>query len=155
MNHTDEHLETLHEIRSLMEKSSRFISLSGLSGIFAGIYALIGAMVAVNYLHISLFEPSYYEYLYEDGQISMGFVRFFLTDALAVLVAAIATGIFLTTRKAKKQGLPIWTHTSRRLLISIAVPLATGGLFCSALLVHHVICFSSTGYTYILWIGTH
>jgi hypothetical protein len=40
MNSTKEHLDTLHEIRNLMERSSRFISLSGLSGVFAGIYAL-------------------------------------------------------------------------------------------------------------------
>ncbi len=138
MNQTDEHLETLHEIRSLMEKSSRFISLSGLSGVFAGIYALIGAAVAANYLNNNMLEPSYYEYLSARGQINSNFVLFFMADALAVLFAAVATCILLTTRKAHKQGLPIWSNTSRRLLISMAIPLAAGGLFCLALLIHHV-----------------
>lgn len=137
MNYTDEHLEALHEIRSLMEKSSRFISLSGLSGVFAGIYALIGAGLAVNYVNISLFAPSYYEYLFENGQININFAVFLLADALAVLFAAITTCILLTIRKAKKQDLPIWSNTSRRLLISMAIPLVAGGLFCLALMIHH------------------
>jgi hypothetical protein len=138
MNQTNEHLETLHEIRNLMERSSRFISLSGLSGVFAGIYALIGAAVAARYLEISIIEPTYYEFLFENGKVSTRFLNFFMADAMVVLVAALTTGIFLTTRKAKKQGLPIWSNTSRRLLLSMAIPLAAGGLFCLSLLIHHV-----------------
>ncbi len=41
-----QHLQDLTEIRSMMERSSRFISLSGLSGISAGVFALIGAYLA-------------------------------------------------------------------------------------------------------------
>jgi hypothetical protein len=134
MNSTKEHLDTLHEIRNLMERSSRFISLSGLSGVFAGIYALIGAAAAYYYLNLNIFKPSYYEYLYVNGQVNTDFVLFFLVDALLVLFAALATGILLTTRKAKKQGLPIWNNTSRRLLLNMAIPLVAGGLFCVALM---------------------
>jgi hypothetical protein len=43
---TGDSLKTLSEIRDLMQKSTRFISLSGLSGISAGIFALIGAALA-------------------------------------------------------------------------------------------------------------
>ena len=50
MNSTREHLEHLSEIRDLMERSSKFLSLSGLSGIVAGIAALLGAGVAHLYL---------------------------------------------------------------------------------------------------------
>jgi predicted lysophospholipase L1 biosynthesis ABC-type transport system permease subunit len=113
MNSTKEHLDTLHEIRNLMERSSRFISLSGLSGVFAGVYALAGAAAAYYYLNLNILEPSYYEYLYKEGTVNRDFVVFFLADAIAVLCAALATGILLTTRKAKKQGLPIWNNTSR------------------------------------------
>ena len=52
MEKQNEPLETLTEIRSLMERSSRFISLSGLSGVFAGLFALIGTIVA--YLHLDM-----------------------------------------------------------------------------------------------------
>ncbi|HSU29214.1 MAG TPA: hypothetical protein VLJ68_12595, partial [Chitinophagaceae bacterium] len=43
-------LETIKDIRHMMQRSSRFISLSGLSGIAAGIFALIGAFVAMKIL---------------------------------------------------------------------------------------------------------
>ena len=51
-NETD-YLRDIGEIRSLMERSSKFISLSGWAGIFAGIYALAGVYVAINYLHFN------------------------------------------------------------------------------------------------------
>ena len=38
--------EDLQAIREIMERSSKFLSLSGLSGIFAGVCALIGAAIA-------------------------------------------------------------------------------------------------------------
>ena len=40
---TKEHLEQLSEIRDMMKESTQFLSLSGMSGVFAGILALIGA----------------------------------------------------------------------------------------------------------------
>lgn len=58
MNTTSQHLETLSEIRSIMERSTRFISLNGLAGVFAGVFALIGAIAAYYYLQLSLFEPA-------------------------------------------------------------------------------------------------
>ena len=39
----DKHIDDLVAIRAIMERSTRFLSLSGLSGIFAGVYALTGA----------------------------------------------------------------------------------------------------------------
>ena len=42
----EEQLQNLAEIRSLMERSSRFISLSGLSGVGAGVCALVGSAAA-------------------------------------------------------------------------------------------------------------
>lgn len=136
MNNRNEHLNTLHEIRDMMERSSRFISLSGLSGVFAGLYALIGAGIAFVYLKLDFYQPAYYDYLYGDKQAIKNTGLFFITTAMAVLLAAIATGIYLTTRKAKKQGLPIWTATSKRLVTSMAIPLIAGGLFCLALIYH-------------------
>src|SRR4030095_704001 len=44
MNEKNQQIEsTLHDIKSIMERSSRFISLSGWSGVAAGICALAGA----------------------------------------------------------------------------------------------------------------
>jgi hypothetical protein len=50
MENSREPLQQLTEIRDLMERSSRFISLSGLSGISAGIIALAGSAIAFFYL---------------------------------------------------------------------------------------------------------
>ena len=114
--------QTLSEIRHLMERSSRFISLSGFSGIFAGIYALAGALAAYYYLHT------------QEASDPANTFLFLAVDALAVLVLTIATGIFLTTRKAKKDGNSLLDAAARKLLINLAIPLVTGGIFCLALI---------------------
>ena len=138
MKNPENHLQTLSEIRSLMERSSRFISLSGLSGVFAGVFALIGASAAYFYLGIGLFseEPYYVGALERDGSLNWYFIRFFLIDAVSVLVLSLFFGIYFTTRKAKKQGLKIWDSTSIRLTYNLFIPLATGGIFCLMLLYH-------------------
>jgi len=43
--------QNLESIRQLMERSVKFVSLSGLSGILAGIYALIGAVLAYREIY--------------------------------------------------------------------------------------------------------
>jgi hypothetical protein len=134
----EHHLETLREIRSLMEKSSRFISLSGLSGVIAGMLALAGAAMAYIYLGISPLDHQALYYVDVDSwqKWGMGYKAFFLLDAAIVLVLAIGAGILLTTRKAKKKGQKIWDALTRRLLFNLAIPLITGGIFCLALLYH-------------------
>lgn len=116
--------ETLSEIKHLMERSSRFISLSGLSGILAGIYALMGALAAYWYR---------LGYMHED---SREMLRFLLIDAILVLILAVGTGILLTTRKAKKDGNSIFDSTAKKLIINLSIPLLTGGIFCIALIYH-------------------
>ena len=144
MNTKEKHLEDLKEIRSMMERSSRFISLSGLSGIFAGIYALLGAAAAWWYIR----ENGLYRYYFrsttlplEKAEKQLDFFLFFMVVAAIVLFAALATGIYLTTRQAKKKGQSIWDNTSKRMLINLAIPLVTGGLFCLTLMFHGVIGF--------------
>ena len=132
------HLEALQDIRSMMERSSRFISLSGLSGVAAGICALIGAAATYVYLGIQPFNnrETYYELARSTEKWGMGYMQFFILDALLVLVAAISFGIFFTTRKARRNNQKIWDSTSRRLLFNLAVPLAAGGIFCLGLIKH-------------------
>src|SRR4051812_40738256 len=124
-------LQTLAEIRQLMERSSRFISLSGLSGVFAGIYALAGAGVAYWYLKRNE------SFSFTGSSITnakQGELSFLLLDAMTVLILAIGTGILLTTRKARKDGNSIFDNTAKKLIINLCIPLFTGGLFCLALL---------------------
>jgi hypothetical protein len=137
MNQEQEHLETISEIRSLMERSSRFISLSGLSGVFAGIFALIGAAAAYIYFNLSLSTPRYYDYAITDqGESNTNFYAFFFINAICVLTASIAVGSFLTIRKAKQANQSIWDNTAKRLLINLLIPLIAGGAFCLILVYH-------------------
>ncbi len=115
-----DYLKDISEIKNIMNKSSRFISLSGLSGILAGVYALIGAAVAYW-----LVANSGRDYLMLDGQI----FRWVLLDLFLVAFFSIVTAIILTTQKAKKQGAKIWDSTSRRLVFNFLIPLVVGGLY--------------------------
>ncbi|RYE30449.1 MAG: hypothetical protein EOP42_12190 [Sphingobacteriaceae bacterium] len=114
-------LAEISSIKNIMERSTRFISLSGFSGVMAGIYALIGAGLAYYLIYADPFGA-----YPEDEQSLIG--KLFLI-ASAVLVLSIATGIWLTFRKAAKKGQRIWSQSSKSLLISGALPLLTGGCF--------------------------
>jgi len=115
-----DYLKDISEIKNMMNKSSRFISLSGLSGILAGIYALIGAAIA--YYLVTTYS---YGVLILDGQIfTLCLLTLFMVAFLSVV-----TGIFLTTRKAKKHGAKIWDATSRRLVFNFLIPLIAGGAY--------------------------
>jgi len=143
MKSRDQHLETLSEIRNMMERSSRFISLSGLSGIAAGIAALIGAAMVYIYLDITPFDSQrlYYVQALTTGKWGIDYITFFFLDAALVLFVALAAGVFFTTRKAKKTGHKIWDKSSKRLLINMAIPLVTGGIFCLSMLKHGMFGF--------------
>ncbi len=128
----EKHQQDLAQIRNMMEKSSRFISLSGISGIGAGIIALAGAVVA--YYLFSTNGISYF-----DGKrniYSQELVNQFIVLEMVILVLALATGIYFTIRKSKRNNLAVWNKTTKNLMKALFVPLATGGIFCLVLLCH-------------------
>ena len=129
-------LETLTEIRQLMERSSRFISLSGLSGVFAGLYAIVGAYAAYRYLDLS--GAGYFSgsTILENASARSNALLFLATDAAVILTLAVGTGIFLTTRKARRDGNSIFDAAAKKLIINLCIPLVTGGIFCVALNYH-------------------
>ncbi len=129
--------EDLSHIRTMMERSSRFISLSGLSGVFAGLVALLGAV----YVYF-VFEREGIDYF--DGEknvFSEGLVRELVLIGCVILVLAILAGYIFTAKKSKEKNLKIWDQTTKRLLFNFAVPLVTGGLFCLGLLYHGMFVF--------------
>lgn len=125
----EKYLSDISEIKNLMNRSSRFISLSGLSGILAGVYALIGAFIANQLL---LNHKTYYITLE-----SRTFQLIVLT-AVLVLVLSVITATILTVCKAKKEGEKVWNATSKRMIINFLIPLATGGIFAIILLRNEV-----------------
>lgn len=135
MRNHNEHLETLTEIRSMMERSSRFISLSGLSGVAAGIIALLGAAMVYVYLGLRPFSNYriFYTEVLDKGKWGIGYEAFFLMDAFLVLVLALAAGIYFTSRKAKQKGQKVWDKSALRMLSNLSIPLVVGGIFCLVL----------------------
>ncbi len=137
-----QHLETLGQIRDLMAESTRFLSLSGLSGVWAGACALVGAWLAHGRLHGDRgYGHADLENLRDAAQdpaAADATTRYLVAVALGVLVVALTGGIFFTTRKAQLAGKTVWNRASRRLLGALAVPLAAGGVFCAALLWHRL-----------------
>ncbi|GAB3717373.1 hypothetical protein GCM10027592_59430 [Spirosoma flavus] len=145
MRESHEHLQTLTEIRSLMERSSKFLSLSGLSGVSAGLVALGGALIVylrlrTNWLTALSYDAMSYDRLKRFDDVSnQTLVEFLVKVALGVLALALLSGTYFTVRKAKRQGLRVWNKSSQRLLWALSVPLATGGAFCVALLYYKLI----------------
>jgi hypothetical protein len=137
MSNTEQQLEHLAEMRALMERSTRFLSLSGLSGVWAGFCALAGAAAIYMWLDMAPFsgmEGNYYEKAIRINNWGMNYKSVFILIAILVLVAALAGGLFFTSRKARRQGQRMWDASSRRLLWAMALPLGVGGIFCLALL---------------------
>lgn len=128
-----DYLKDIIEIKDLMNKSSRFMSLSGLSGILAGIYALIGAYFA---------KTKYNEFInivssnYSSRATILNFELILI--ALTVIALAMITGVVLTYRKAKESNQSMWDTSSKRLLFNFFVPLLAGGLFCLSLIQYQV-----------------
>jgi hypothetical protein len=139
MTTEQDHLKTLTEIRTIMEKSSRFISLSGLSGVFAGLFALLGAAGAYIYLNIGVLSSEYYLHGYIGSNLNLDFLTFFFVDGITVLVLSITFGILFTVRNSKQKGIPIWGTMAKLTVINLFIPLIVGGLFCLILLYHHII----------------
>lgn len=143
MYESREHLQTLTEIRSLMERSSKFLSLSGLSGVSAGIVALVGATVVYMRLRTDVFDLLSYQQLdLYDNADHQEIRSFLVTVAIVVLVMALLSGSYFTIRKAKRQGLSVWNASSKRMIWALAVPLITGGIVCLALLHYNLLWLS-------------
>ena len=105
MKEVHEYEKDLASIRDVMERSAKFISLSGLSGVLAGIYALIGAGAAYFVAQYPVSPLDYRQYSIREPDT---FFKLLIIAAL-VLTASLTTGILLSKRKAKKHGLKFWT----------------------------------------------
>jgi hypothetical protein len=115
--------EDLHTIREIMERSSKFLSLSGLAGIFAGACALIGAAIAWFFI----LDSEIIQYNEYKQNSDIGF--YLALDAILVLVFALLGAVYFSYRKASKAGQKLWTKSTQRLLIHLMIPLVSGGIF--------------------------
>ncbi len=125
MKEEKEYIKDLSDIREMMERSSRFLSLSGLAGVLSGIYAIAGAFIAYS---VFGFNPDSIDYIPSGADNHDTDVVNVILVAISILVLALATVVFLSGRNASKRGEKLWNNSSRRLLANMSVPLATGGI---------------------------
>ena len=126
----------LAEIRDMMHRSTRFISLDGWSGISVGVIALIGAYLAHRNVFSTLADFSYSPMPLTSDQISQ-----LLFLAAGTLILAIAAAMFFTIRESKKQEQGLWDAQSKRLVLNLLIPLVTGGIICLIFLYNGYLAF--------------
>jgi hypothetical protein len=119
MENSTSHLDAIKDIQQMMHKSSKFISLSGWSGIAAGICALVGAYMADPYI----------KELNSNGIIDINiWASPLLKIAIVTFTTAFVLSVFFTYLRSKKTSTPIWGATAQRVLVSVAVPMIAGAL---------------------------
>ncbi len=129
MKSEQEYIKDLSEIRLMMERSTKFLSLSGLSGIMAGVYALVGAYIAYQLYFVNAVTA--YE---TDNPSVSGTIFDLVAIGLFVLLLAVGTAIYLSYRKAKKYKHVLWNAAARSLVIHMAIPLVTGGMLIAIII---------------------
>jgi predicted lysophospholipase L1 biosynthesis ABC-type transport system permease subunit len=127
----NEQLAALQDIRAIMERSSRFMSLSGIGGILVGLTGMVGAVIAYFYLGKD------FSIRYDSPYLSLGYLNwglnlreFFLLWASSVLSLAIGLTLLFTYWRSKRKKYKVWDATAARSMINFAVPATTGGLIC-------------------------
>lgn len=135
---TEDIQNDISEIRRMMEESTQIFTLSGLSGIFVGIIALISASIAYYYVNIYLVETNYAE-LYQSGIFrSEAFIKLSVLS-LITMIASLAVGFYFTYRKSQVSFKEKFaTPNSKKFLIDLFIPLAIGGLFCLIAVYHQL-----------------
>ena len=135
MDNYSEQLQALTDIRSMMEKSTKFVSLSGASGIAIGIVALVCATICYMITSTTPFTNRYFHTLLYENDTIMGLRPIYFMGALALVTIAIALiiGLYFTSKKAKQSNIKLWSRSFQQMLLNIAIPLVVGGIFCVAL----------------------
>jgi len=137
MENDKKSIEDIKAIRKIMEESSRFLSLSGLSGIFAGATAIAGAFVAFFFI-LDKGSIRYEDYLNNLTTLEAQELRWQLFAVVTiVLVISLLSSLYFSIKKAKNDGKSIWTPVSKMLLINLVIPLITGGVFSLVLLLQN------------------
>lgn len=133
MERKTDYSDDIKTIKKIMEESSRFLSLSGLSGIFAGFLAVLGGVIAYFWIlkNTSVFASEPLLNLSAE-EISAAKILL-LADALIVLLLALAGSFYFSYRKARQKEQKVWTPVSKRLLLNLFIPLIAGAFFITVL----------------------
>lgn len=126
--------ESIQEIRAIMERSTRFISFSGISGILAGIYALVAVVILLNHDPKQV-DAHYSRTATRSAQDAVVVETDFIYQVgLITLTAALLTGVVFSLRKARVTGQSLFGTAARRMALNLFIPLMLGGFFCLILM---------------------
>jgi len=121
--------EDIKTIKKIMEESSRFLSLSGLSGLFAGLIAVVGGCIA-QFVILKSGSHGISGLLSRISGEELANRKILLfADAAAVLILALLVSLFFSVRKAKIKVQKIWTPVTKRMLLNLSIPLISGAFF--------------------------
>lgn len=138
-----QHLDNLSQIRQIMERSTTFLSLSGLSGVFAGVFAILGAAIAYWSAGNNVFSDGFLKSkLSNDNYKYFSEHWFFAIDAAIIFICAISSAYYFSWRKSRRLNQRMWSPVSRKLLEALFIPLGTGAIFC-------LILMSAGSYLYV------
>lgn len=110
-------LEALSGIRNLMERSSRYLPLSGKAGVAIGVLSILCSLIVDSYFSI-----------HEDNLKPL----FLLFGMLFVICLVIE--ILMAERNSRQKGVPAWDAIAKRFLINLFLPMVVGGIYCFALI---------------------
>ena len=126
-------IEDISEIRNMMERASRFISLSGLSGVFSGFFAVIGSSAAYWYFNIFAVESTT-PFIFSSLGLAEEMLLIGIILPALVFIFALGSALYLTTKNSKRKSLPIWDTLTKKLVLNLFGPIFIGGIFILALI---------------------
>lgn len=129
-------IDDIKHIRQMMEESSKFLSLSGLSGVAVGCFALLGAAIA-HFWILDNGAVKYDEYLKVlPGNYGRGIRLSMFLTAILTLTGALLSAWYISFRKSRNLQIGFWTPSAKKMVTSLFVVLATGGIFSMILVFH-------------------
>jgi hypothetical protein len=124
MEKHEEQLAAIQEMRNLMDRASRFRSISGLSAMVAGLLAILCVVFVSQLTDVQLTESASFERM-----LGTKFATEVQLSFLVLLLISICFGIYLAARNAQATGQAAWDSVAKRLALHLAIPLVTGGVF--------------------------
>lgn len=133
MNAQHEPLQELQHIKKMMERSTKFSSLSGFSGIAAGICALTGIWFAVQAIAAWRHGTAGNTPASREDLITR-----LMFIAIATFMAALICSFVFIYVRCRKLGISVFGMSARRVMTSVAIPLFLGSLFIFRLVTSEV-----------------
>lgn len=142
MDNQQAQLEAIKDIRALMERSSKFLFLSGIAGVIVGIIAIIGVIIAYSFLGIQIDEPGYFKLVINEyGVLNKENFGFLFSELILLLMLAIGIAVTLAKKQAASKKIAIWNTSARQMLLNMALPLIAGAAYCAILFYQGQVAF--------------